>query len=327
MPGSLQIVRLNSRTFPITGIESEILAPLNAELVAIEGSTDSEIIVAAQNCDAMMVVSAYVRGPVIESLKRCKIISRMGTGIDKIDIAAAARKKIFVTNCPGMLTNEVADHTMALLLSAARLIRDADIQMRLGKQSLKMKLIGRLAGQNLGIIGFGAIGRAVAIRAQAFGMNILANDPCVSAAFAQSKNARLVDLDTILAESDYLSLLCPLTESTRRMLTLSQFKKMKPTAVLVNTGRGELVDEADMVIALKTGLIRYAALDVFEGINVFREGGFATTHDLFLLDNVLMTPHIAACSKEAMEDVPRISAQAVVDVLTGKKPKYPVNMK
>ena len=183
-----------------------------------------------------------------------------------------------------MLTNEVADHTMALLLSAARLIKDEDIQMRLGRQLLKMKSIGRLAGQNLGIIGFGAIGQAVAVRAQAFGMNILANDPCISADFAQSKNAKIVDLDTILAESDYLSPLCPLTELTRHMLTLRQFRKMKPTAVLVNTGRGELLDEADLVTALKTGLIRYAALDVFEGINVFEEGGFATTHDLFSLE-------------------------------------------
>ncbi|MHB9071296.1 MAG: C-terminal binding protein [Sedimentisphaerales bacterium] len=327
MPESLQIVRLNSKTFPITRIESEILAPLNAELVAIEGSADSEVIEAAKDCDAIMVVSAYIRRPVVESFNRCKIISRMGTGFDKIDIAEASKKGIVVTNCPGVFTNEVADHTMTLLLSAARLIKDADLQMRLGRQLQNAKTICRLSGQNLGIVGFGAIGQAVAARALAFGMNVLVSDPCISAEFAKSKNVKLVDFDTIITESDYLSLLCPLTESTRKMLTLRQFKKMKPASVLINTGRGELVSEADLVIALKTGLIRYAALDVFGEINVFKEGGFETTHSLFSLDNVLMTPHIAACSKEAMTEVACTSAQAVVDVLTGKKPKYPVNIK
>ncbi|OHB55026.1 MAG: hypothetical protein A2Y12_12000 [Planctomycetes bacterium GWF2_42_9] len=327
MSKSLQIVRLNSKTSPVTEIESEILASLNAELIVIEGAADSEIIEAAKDCDAIMVVSAYIRKPVIESLTRCKIISRIGTGFDKIDTATASKKGIVVTNCPGVFTNEVADHTMALLLSAARLIRNSDISMRLGRQFDGAKTISRLSGQNLGIVGFGAIGQALAVRAQAFGMNILASDPCINAEFAKTKNVKLVDFDTIITESDYLSLLCPLTESTRYMLTLHQFKKMKPTAVFVNTGRGELVNEKDLVIALKTGLIRYAALDVFEGINVFKEGGFEATNELFSLDNVLMTPHMAACSKEAMQEVFRISSQAVVDVLTGKKPKHPVNMK
>jgi D-3-phosphoglycerate dehydrogenase len=327
MSHQLQIVRLNSKIFPISPLELEILAPLKAELIAIEGSTDLEIIEASRNCDAMMVVAAYVRRPVIDSLTRCKIISRMGIGFDKIDIAAASQKNIVVTNCPGVFTNEVADHTMALLLSAARMIRDSDISMRLGRQLQQAKTISRLSDQNLGIIGFGAIGQALAIRAQAFGMNILVHDPYINENLCRSKNVKLADLDTIISQSDYLSLLCPLSESTRHMLTINEFKKMKPTSVLVNTGRGELVNEKDLVVALKTGLIRYAALDVFGEINVFKEGGFETTHDLFSLDNVLMTPHTAAWSKEAMNDVTRISTQAVVDVLTGKKPKHPVNMK
>jgi D-3-phosphoglycerate dehydrogenase len=318
------IVRLNSRTLPMNDIAREILAPLSPNLVEIEGATDAEILAAAREADAILIVSAYLHTEVIQQLKNCKIISRIGTGIDKIDIAEATHQGIIVNNLPGAFTDEVADHTLALLLAAARKIRELDRRMRAGKP-VSIAGFHRLAAQTVGIIGFGLIGRAVAKRCRAFGLRVLANDPCLTAAQAAAQGVTMADLDTLLAQSDYVCPLCPLLPSTRGMLAMEQFRKMKPTAVLVNTGRGELTNEDDLAAALRNGIIRYAALDVFGCVNVFTEGGFPTTHALFNLDNVLLTPHLAAVSEEALQDCQRHSAQAVVDVLSGRWPEHPVN--
>jgi D-3-phosphoglycerate dehydrogenase len=319
------IVRLNARTMPMSNIAREILAPLSPNLVEIEGADDAEIIAAAGKADAILIVSAYLHTDVIRELKNCKIISRIGTGVDKIDIAEATRQGIIVNNLPDAFTNEVADHTLALLLAAARNIKELDRDMRAGRKPVSIAGFHRLAAQTVGIIGFGLIGRAVAKRCRAFGLRVLANDPCLTAEEAVAEGVTMADLDTLLAESDYLCPLCPLLPSTRAMLAMPQFRKMKRTAVLVNTGRGELANEDDLATALRDGIIRFAALDVFGCVNVFAEGGFPTSHALFGLDNVLLTPHIAAASEEAAWDCQRRSAQAVVDVLSGGWPEHPVN--
>jgi D-3-phosphoglycerate dehydrogenase len=319
------VVRLNVETCPPIPEEREILARINAHVIEIEGDADEEILAHAADCDALMVVASYVRTAVIQSLRKCRVISRLGIGTDKIDVAEATRQGIMVTNIPGFCTDEVADHTMALLLAAARQLNYYQERMRRGQPPAQVERIHRLSTQKLGIVGFGRIGRAVARRARAFGMEVLAHDPYITAADAAAEGVRLVDHDPLLAESDYLCLLCPLTDATRRMLTLREFRRMKPTAVLVNTGRGELVDEDDLVAALRSGVIRYAALDVFGAINVFSPEGFATDHPLFSLPNVLMTPHVAAYSAESGFEQKTKGAQAVVDVLTGRWPEHLVN--
>jgi D-3-phosphoglycerate dehydrogenase len=317
------VVRLNAVTFPMTREERETLAASGARIVEIEGADDAEILAHGRDCDALMVVSACVRGSVIHELSRCKMISRLGTGVDKIDVGEATRRGVIVTNVPDFCTDEVADHTMALLLSAARQLKHFESNIRQGTQPHDVSHLHRLSVQTLGIVGFGRIGQAVAARAIAFGMRILAADPQLTEQDADRAGVNAVDLDTLLAESDYVCLLCPLTASTRGMLSLREFRKMKPSAVLVNTGRGELVNEADLVTALRQRIIRYAALDVFAGIDVFALGGFPTDHPLFSLDNVLLTPHVAAYSQESDACVP--GARAVVDVLSGRWPKHPVN--
>jgi D-3-phosphoglycerate dehydrogenase len=319
------VVRLNVETCPPIPEEREILSGIHARVIEIEGDTDEEILAQARDCDALMVVASYVRAPVIRELRKCKVISRLGIGTDKIDVEEATRQGIIVTNIPGFCTDEVADHTMALLLAAARQLNYYQAHMRRGRPPTQVEGIHRLSTQTLGIVGLGRIGRAVAKRARAFGMEVIAHDPYVAEAAAAGEGARLVDMETILAESDYLCLLCPLTQATRRMLTMREFRRMKPTAVLVNTGRGELLDEDDLVAALRDGTIRCAALDVFGGINVFSPQGFATNHPLFGLPNVLMTPHVAAYSIESGLEQKTKGAQAVVDVLTGKWPEHPVN--
>jgi D-3-phosphoglycerate dehydrogenase len=309
----------------MTAREREVLAPLGVHIVEVEGNSDDEILSVARDCDALMVISAYVRESVIERLARCRVISRLGTGVDKIDVEAATRRGIFVTNLPDFCTNEVADHTLALLMAAARQLKLFEGAMRQGRVPRDVQEMHRLSTRTLSILGFGRIGRAVATRARGFGMRVLACDPALSPAAATEAGVLAVDLPTALAEADYLCLLCPLTATTRRMIALREFRQMKPTAVLVNTGRGELVDEDDLVTALGEGIIRYAAIDVYGAVEVFAPAGFPTEHPLFGLDNVLLTPHVAAYSEEALAEQRAGGAEAVVQVLCGKWPRHAVN--
>ena len=320
-----KVLRFNSETFPIEPIEREILGVVNADILSIEGDSEDEMLSLCQDCNAVMLVSAYLRKPVIKKLNNCKIISRMGTGYDKIDILAATKKGIIVTNVRDVFTDEVADHTMALLLSAARLIRDNDMQMRNGIRPDYLTNVSKLCNQILGIIGFGTIAKAVAKRAHAFGMRVIVNDPILSEEDARKYDVEIVDLDLILSRCDYLSLLCPLVPSTQQMITMEQLKKMKSNSVLINTGRGELVNERDLAQALKERVIRYAAVDVFGDVNVFAKGGFRTNHPYFELDNLVMTPHVAAMSAEAFPEVAKRASMNVVDVLADRSVKTVVN--
>ena len=317
--------RLNARTFPMSEEERQILSLIDADIIEIEGMTDEEILSACREVDAIMILSAYLHGAVIRELKNLKIISRLGTGVDKIDVEEATRQGIPVTNLPDFSTDEVADHTMALLLSVARQLKYHEAMIRRGQKPKSVEGLHRLSVQKLGIIGFGRIGKAVAKRAKGFGMKVLVSDPMISSEDAQNEGVERVDLGTILRESDYLSLLCPLTASTRGMIKMEELKKMKPTSVLVNTGRGELINETDLAEALKTGIIRYAAIDVFQGINVFAEDGFSVDHPYFSLDNILLTPHVSAGSEESMAISRSGGAMAVVDVLSDKIPTNIVN--
>ncbi|MGV8096426.1 MAG: C-terminal binding protein [Mangrovibacterium sp.] len=319
------VARLNARTFPMSGEEKQILSSIDAGIIETEGGTDEEILSVCRNADAIMIVSAYLRGPVIKEMKNLKVISRLGTGVDKIDVEEATRQGIVVTNLPDFSTEEVADHTMALLLSVARQLKYQEAMIRRGQRQPETKDLHRLSVLTLGIIGFGRIGKAVAKRAKSFGMKILVCDPVVSPEEASREGAEKVGFETILKELDYLSLLCPLNSSTREMIRMEELKKMKPASVLINTGRGELVNEYDLAEALRSGIIRYAAIDVFGGINVFAEDGFPVDHPYFLLDNVLLTPHVSALSEESMARSQRDGAMAVVDILSGKTPRHIVN--
>lgn len=319
------VVRLNAQTMPMSDEERQTLASVSPRLVEVENAEDDGLLEMVRDADAVVLVSASLRPRVIAGMKRCKIISRAGTGVDKIDLAGATRQGIIVNNLPDAFTEEVADHTLALLLAAARKIPMLDRVMRQGRNLRGDRGIHRLARQTVGIIGFGRIGRAVARRCRAFGLRVLACDPCLTSEIAEREGVMAVDLDALLTGADYVCLLCPLTNRTRGMLARPQFLKMKPSAMLVNTGRGELVNEDDLADALRDGIIQFAALDVFGVVNVFDPNGFPTDHPLFKLDNVLVTPHFGSVSAEAALESRRRAAQAVVDVLSGKWPEHPVN--
>lgn len=322
------VARLNAVTFPMMDVEREILSSVNAEIVELEGATDVEILNVAEKADAIMIVSAYLHGSVIRKMNRLKVISRMGTGTDKIDVEEATRCGIVVANLPDFSTEEVADHTLALILASARRLKFYDACIREGKRPQSVAGMHRLAVQSLGIIGFGRIGKAVAKRALAFGMRILVYDPLLTPGVKKEWNVEAVDFETVLSQSDYLSLLCPLTPDNREMIRMDQLRMMKSGAILINTGRGELVNENDLVEALKTGVIHAAAVDVFSGINVFDENGFSTNHPYFNIDivnKILLTPHVSANSEEALMSSRIDSARAVVDVLGGFFPQHVVN--
>jgi len=299
------------------------MTAIGAQVIEIEGADAAEVILHARDADAIQVVGGYLRAPVIQQLTRCKVISRYGTGFDKIDVDQATRQGILVTNVPDFCTEEVADHTLALLLASVRQLKAYEALMRQGQRPrLPLPVVRSLSSLTVGLIGLGNIGRAVAKRALAFGTRILGYDVL---AVEGLEGVEVVDLDSLYQNSDIVSLHCPLTPATRHMIGLQQLRAMKPTAILINTSRGELVNEDDLAVALQQGIIAYAALDVFGIVNFFNGKAFSTDHPLFALSNVLMTPHVASHSPEASAENRRQGAQAVIDVLSGKWPRHVVN--
>lgn len=324
----LKAVRLNATTYPTESVEREELARVGAVLREIEGPRPADILADAEDCDALLVVSSTVPRDVIERVRNCRVISRLGAGTDKIDIAAATEHGILVTNVPDFCLNEQAEHTMALLLAFHRRLPYMMDAMQTGNWTARSHPdVHRLAGQTLGLIGFGASAQAVAVRAAAFGLRLLAwvrnlgKDTDLAAQFGVT----LAPLDAVLANADYVSLHLPLTAETRGIISESRLRLLKPTAVLVNTDRGALVDEAALIDALQARRIGGAALDVFDGINVFAEPGPPPTHPFFEIDNVLLTPHCAGSSVESSIDSKTRGARNAALVLSGQRPRHIVN--
>ena len=325
-------VRLNAQTYPVEDGERSELARAGAELVAIEGQDSNEILATGKDCDALLVVSSHVPGSVIEQLTRCRVIARLGAGTDKIDVATATRCKIPVTNVPDFCLNEQAEHTMALLLAYARRLPFMMDSMRQGNWSARHHPgVHRLAGQTLGLIGFGASAQEVAKRAAAFGLRLLAwvRNPS-KYGVAATLATRLVSLEQLLAESDFISIHVPLCEQTYHLLSADRLALLKPTAVLINTARGAIVDEAALLDLLQKEKIAGAALDVFENINVFavpdsNERDQIAAHPLMQLNNVVLTPHCAGSSVESSLDSKIRGARNAADVLLGVRPQYLVN--
>lgn len=251
-----------------------------------------------------------------------KVIANYAAGYDNIDIKAAQAKGIVITNTPGVVTYAVAEHTVALMLALARRVVEADQFTRAGKYHRwepELLLGTELRGKTLGIVGGGRIGFEVARIAQhGFGMRILYNDLKPSSLFQPEVTAQFVpELDRLLPEVDVLSLHVPLLPSTFHLLQAARFKLLKPTALLINTARGAVIDEQALLEALKAGLLRGAALDVFEKEPQLTPG-------LSELANVIMTPHVASATHETRSAMTEMAAQNVLAVLQGKAALTPV---
>jgi len=292
------------------------------EHLAVDVRTDLDVaglLTAIPDYDALLVRSrTRVTAAVIAAGRRLRVIGRAGTGVDNIDLSAATRRGILVVNAPAGNTIAVAEHTIGLMLALARHIPHADTTMKAG-QWAKKELQGiELRGKTLGLVGLGRIGSAVARRARAMEMTVLACDPFVSQERGTSLGVQLVPLETLLAQADFVSLHVPLTPQTQGLLGPRELVQMKPTARLINAARGGLVDEAALLEALDAGRLAGAAMDVFE-----REP--PTDNALLSHPCLVATPHIAASTTEAQQGAALEAARQVIDVLAGRAPRYPVN--
>lgn len=285
--------------------------------------TREELIAGVKGKDALLcLLTDKIDAEVMDAEPRLKVIANYAVGFDNVDVAAATRRGIPVTNTPGVLTDTTADLAFTLLLATARRVVEADKFMRAGKYQgwAPMLFLGQdIHHKTLGIVGFGRIGQAVAERAAGFHMRILYSDSKRASGEIENKyNAEFRELADLLRESDFVSLHVPLTESTYHLISDEEFDLMKKTAILVNTSRGPVVDEKALVRALKAGKIAGAGLDVYE-----REP--QCEPELKELDNVIMVPHIASASVETRTKMATMAAENAVAVIRGEIPPNLVN--
>lgn len=273
---------------------------------------------AQRAADARVVLCGIVAMPAdaIERLRATRLIMRCGAGVDTVDVTAARRRGIWVANVPDYCLDEVADHTLLLLLAAMRRLRQMSQQVAEGRWlELELPVIRRLDGRTLGLVGLGRIGERVAIRARGFGLRVIAHDPRLDATRARSLDITPVDLHVLLATSDVVSLHLPLTDDTRHLLGASTFAAMRPGTVLVNTSRGGLVDLDALASAIERGVVAAAGLDVLDG-----EPRPPLDHPLLADPRVIVTPHIAFYSVDAQADLGRRVADEVERALAGEPP-------
>jgi D-3-phosphoglycerate dehydrogenase len=300
-------------------VEKKTLEGL-AEIVALKTKTPEEFLGAAEDCDALLnTYAGPITAEVMARMPKCRIIARYGIGVDTIDLEAATRAGIIVTNNPTYCIEEVAEHTMALLLACARKVPLYDRLVRAGRWEVPPgKPMFRLAGRTLGLVGFGNIAREVAVRAAAFGMRIVFADPFVKEGQFDIP-ARKVELDTLLRESDFVSVHPPLTAQTRKMINDEALGKMKPTAFLVNCARGPVVDTDALVRALDAKKIAGCALDTTD------PEPLPDPHPLRNRGNVIVTPHVAWYSEQALVGLQAGAPGEVRRVLKGEGPVNVVN--
>jgi D-3-phosphoglycerate dehydrogenase / 2-oxoglutarate reductase len=274
----------------------------------------------APQADAVISRKGQIRREHMAS-GRMKIIARTGVGVDasRVDLDAARELRVWVTNQPGSNSVAVTELVFAQMLSLIRHTHEANIAVREGRWGDYTRFFGiEMAGKTLGIVGMGNIGTRVALRARAFEMDLMVYDPYIPAAHVTALGGRYVDLETLLAESDFVTIHCPKTSETNGMIDARRLALMKPTAILINAARGGIVEESALYHALSRGELAGAALDAME------HEPPAPEHPLFTLDNVLLTPHIGAGTAEASVRGEWGAAEEVIRVLEGNRPKNPV---
>jgi D-3-phosphoglycerate dehydrogenase len=272
-----------------------------------------------RDADAILVTYAKLPGDLLRQLRRCKAIGRFGLGVDNIDIAAATELGITVTYVPDYCMQEVSDHAMALLLALARKVPQSNALVQAGRWDMPAVVpIHRLAGRVLGLVGFGNIPRALAPKAKAFGLRVVAHDPNVSQQALADVGVESMSFDRLLEISDFVSIHAPLLPVTRGLFNAEVFGKMKQGSYLINTARGPLVDEDALLAALDSGRLAGAALDVVAVEPLPKESR------LIGRDNVVLTPHTGFYSVEALNELQTKCAADVARVLSGETPVYPV---
>ena len=282
---------------------------------------DAEDLVAAgRDADGLLNQYCPIGAEAIAGLERCRVVSRYGVGYDTVDVAAATARGICVTNVPDYCVDEVSDHALALLLASARGVALLDHHVRNGTWDYKLgRPMFRLRGRVLGLLGFGRIPRALAGKAATLGLRILAHDPFLAAEDVRAGGAEPVALHDLVGTADFVSVHVPLQAATRGLIGEALLRRMKATAVLINTSRGPVVDEAALVRALRERRLAGAALDVLETEPP------PPGHPLLGLPGVILTPHVAWYSEESEAELRRRAAESVRVVLEGRIPRHVVN--
>jgi D-3-phosphoglycerate dehydrogenase len=301
---------------------------LDVDLRGAPAATEDDLIAVAAEADALLVSTREaVTRRVVANLPRCRVISRYGVGLDNVDLEAATDHGIVVTHYPGYCTAEVADHALALILALNRRLVELDRDLRDGAwvrhgpatRTILRGSVPPLRELTLGIVGFGRIGQQVAARARPFGLELLVADPYAEPATIEAAGGEPVALDDLVARADVVTIHCPLTPETRGLFGADRLRRMKPTAILVNTARGPIVDLDALAEALAAGALAGAGLDVVSPEPLPLES------PLYALPNVILTPHAAYYSERSVELVRRETFNEALAVLRGRRPRTVAN--
>jgi D-3-phosphoglycerate dehydrogenase / 2-oxoglutarate reductase len=312
--------------FGDVNIERAIIEGAGFKIVAAQCKSEDEVIEHGRDADGVLAQYAPIGARAINAFTRCRVIARYGTGVDIVDLDAATRRGIQVTNAPNeWCAEEVADHSVALWLAATRKICQYDRAVRRGEWRWQTgHPIWRVRGRIFGLLSFGAIARNIAERVRPFGVDIWAYDPYLDAAEIRQWNVRAVSFDQLVEQADYLVIQAPLTPETRHLFDWETLRRMKSTAILINTARGPIVEDAAIHQALAEGRIAGAAFDDIEE-EPAKQRHWRPNNPLFQLHNVILTPHAAYYSEESIGAVRRIAAEEAVRVLNGLPALSPVN--
>ena len=313
------LVVVTDSPFPSLDPAKKALEEANAEVVQAPSSSEEDIIKAAENADAILVTYAKLNENILRSLKNCRAIGRFGIGVDNIDLKVAGELGISVNYVPDYCLDEVSDQAMAMIISMARKIPQSNKLVQSGRWEMPAVVpMYRLRGKTVGLIGFGNIPRLMTPKAQAFGFNVIASDPYAPKELFEKYGVESVSMDELYERSDFISVHAPLLPETKGLVNKDAFKKMKDTAIIVNTARGPLINEKDLIEALDKNEIGGAGLDVVE------TEPLPENSPLIGRDNVILAPHTAFYSVEALEELQTKAASDVARVLNGEEPVYPI---
>ncbi len=302
--------------------EKKIFEEAGIELAEYQFKDPKDLIGLIDDTDAIITQYSDINAEVIENLQHCKMIIKYGIGVNNIDVEAATKKGIYVCNVPDYGVEEVSNHAITMIFALSKKLPTITRALREGDWGYNSIVpLFRFSEATVGLVGFGRIPQLVAKKLSGFGVKILAYDPYINEELAKEMGVIPVDFETLCKESDYVSLHCPLTAETEHLFNMDTFKMMKDTAVIVNTARGPIIKEEDLITALKEGMIAGAGLDVFETEPV------ATDNPLLHMENVIATPHCAWYSLRAIDNVQRKAAEEVANVLLGNEPWNCVNRK
>ena len=297
--------------------EKEEISRIGAELILAQAQEESDLIQACREADGLLNQYALLTRRVLENLPKCKVVSRYGVGVDSVDLKAATDLGIIVANVPDYCMDEVADQTLSMILALIRKTAFFDQKVKSGQWDFRLGVpIYRTRGKTLGLIGCGKIGIEVAKRILSFGIKVIAFDPYLE---KTPENVELRDFDSVLKESDFISIHCPLNDLTRHLIGEREFEKMERKPLLINTSRGAIIDEKALIMALKQGHISGAGLDVLE------KEPPDSKNPLLKMENVVLSPHIGFYSEESVSELKRRTARNVADVLMERWPSSVAN--